>query len=121
MRETRNAQHGKFDFYAPHALGSQLKVLSDQLDKRPEILDLVAPTSLDSDLADTGASGLSVESIFRCLLLKQILCVSYVKLAFHLCDSPTYRTFARLTEDQQPGRSGLQSTIRRIDPNYSSA
>lgn len=117
MRETRNAQHSIFDFYAPHALGSQLKVLSDQLDKRPEILDLIAPTFLDSDLADTGASGLSVESIFRCLLLKQILRVSYVKLAFHLCDSPTYRTFARLTEDQQPSRSGLQSTIRRIDPD----
>jgi len=121
MRETRNAQHSIFDFYAPHALGSQLKVLSDQLDKRPEILDLIAPTFLDSDLADTGASGLSVESIFRCLLLKQILRVSYVKLAFHLCDSPTYRTFARLTEDQQPSRSASNRPFAVSIPTHSSA
>jgi IS5 family transposase len=50
------------------------------------------------------------------LLLKQILQISYEKLAFHLCDSPTYRTFARLTSEQMPSRSGLQSTIRQITP-----
>ena len=39
---------------------------------------------------------MSIESIFRCLVLKQITQLSYQKLAFHLCDSATYRTFARL-------------------------
>ncbi len=29
MRETRNAQTSRFDFYAPHALGDQLNSLSD--------------------------------------------------------------------------------------------
>lgn len=33
-----------------------------------------------------------------------------------MSDSPTYRTFARLHDDQFPSRSGLQSTIRHISP-----
>lgn len=57
---------------------------------------------------------LSIESILRCLLLKQILRVSYRKLAFHLSDSPTYRTFARLRWDETPGKSVLQHTVRQI-------
>ena len=95
MRETRNAQISIFHFYAPHALGDQLSMLSDLLDDHPLILDCVERDFRVPDTAATGASGLSVESVFRCLLLKQILKVSYEKLSFHLSDSPTYRTFAR--------------------------
>ena len=116
MRETRNAQISIFHFYAPHALGDQLSMLSDLLDDHPLILDCVERDFRVPDTAATGASGLSVESVFRCLLLKQILKVSYEKLSFHLSDSPTYRTFARLNEDQFPSRSGLQSTIRHVRP-----
>ena len=116
MRETRNAQTSIFHFYAPHALGDQLSMLSDLLDDHPLILDCVERDFRVPDTAATGASGLSVESVFRCLLLKQILKVSYEKLSFHLSDSPTYRTFSRLNEDQFPSRSGLQSTIRHISP-----
>ena len=116
MRETRDAQISIFHFYAPHALGDQLNVLSNLLVDHPLILDCVERDFRVPDTAATGASGLSVESVFRCLLLKQILKVSYEKLSFHLSDSPTYRTFARLHDDQFPSRSGLQSTIRHISP-----
>ena len=116
MRETRNAQTSIFHFYAPHALGDQLRLLSDVLDDHPKILDCVERDFRVPDTAATGASGLSVESIFRCLLLKHILRVSYEKLSFHVSDSPTYRTFVRLQENQFPSRSGLQSTIRHISP-----
>ena len=116
MRETRNAQVSIFDFYAPHALGDQLRELSDLLDDHPSILDAVERDFRVPGTAATGACGLSVDSIFRCLLLKQTLKVSYEKLSFHLADSPTYRTFARLQVDQFPSRSGLQSTIRHISP-----
>jgi len=116
MRETRNAQVSIFDFYAEHALGDQLRALSDLLDDHPLILDTVERDFRVPNTAATGACGLSVDSVFRCLLLKQILKVSYEKLSFHLSDSPTYRTFARLQEDQLPSRSGLQSTIRHIRP-----
>ncbi len=114
MRETRNAQHSIFDFYAPHTLGDQLSALSDLLDAHPLILDCVESDLRVPDTASTGANGLSVESVFRCLLLRKILQVSYEKLSFHLSDSPTYRSFARLQPDQYPSRSGLQYTIRHI-------
>ena len=116
MRETRDAQISIFHFYAPHALGVQLSNLSGLLNDHPLILDCIERDFRVPDTAATGANGLSVDSVFRCLLLKQILKVSYEKLSFHLSDSPTYRTFARLHEDQFPSRSGLQSTIRHIRP-----
>lgn len=116
MRETRNAQSSIFDFYCKHEQGKQLKVLSDALDHHPDILSLIEQDFDKKEVARTGACGLSVESIFRCLLLKQILKVSYRKLAFHLCDSPTYRSFARLRDGQAPSHSALQGTVRRVSP-----
>lgn len=114
MRETRNAQMSVFDFYAKHEHGTQLKDLSDILDDHPQILELIELDLREPDTTSTGACGMSIESILRCLLLKQILGVSYEKLAFHLSDSLSYRTFARLKVDRSPSRSGLQSTIRRV-------
>lgn len=116
MRETRNAQSSIFEFYSEHTLSKQLRALSDLLDEHPQILELIEQDFRVPNTAATGACGLSVESVFRCLLLKQNLQVSYEMLAFHLSDSPTYRTFARLQADQLPSRSGLQSTIRHIKP-----
>jgi transposase, IS5 family len=77
---------------------------------------LIAKDLVDESLIHVGRCGLSVESIFRCLLLKQQLRISYEQLSFHLSDSMTYRTFTRLAQDSTPSRSGLQSTIRRIKP-----
>ena len=114
MRETRNAQTSIFDFYAEHEYGVQLKLLSELLDTRPEIIDLLTSDLCRKTVSETGANGLSCESVFRCLLLKQILQVSYERLAFHLSDSRTYRTFARLSVGHAPSRSGLQSTIRQL-------
>ena len=114
MRETRNAQSSIFDFYSEHPMGQHLSELSDLLDSMPSLLEVIEQDFYNPDTAETGACGLSVESAFRCLLLKQILVVSYEKLAFHLSDSPTYRTFTRLEADQFPTRSGLHSAIRCI-------
>jgi IS5 family transposase len=96
MRETRNAQASVFDFFSEHDKGKQFKALSDVLDQHPEILALIEQDFSKHDVASTGARGLSLESIFRCLILKLILNVSYRKLEFALSDSPTYRSFARL-------------------------
>jgi IS5 family transposase len=116
MRETRNAQRSIFDFYCEHELGKQLEELSDVLDQHPGILLLMEQDFDTTELAQTGAYGMSLESIFRCLLLKQMLKVSYRKLAFHLGDSPTYRSFARLRDGQSPSHSTLQGTVRRLSP-----
>jgi len=117
MRETRNAQLSIFDFYAEHKESRLLESLSDLLDQHPEALELIEQDFKLKDAKKTGARGLSFESILRCLLLKQILKVSYTKLEFHLSDSPTYRSFTRLRPGQYPKRSSLQSVIRRIQSN----
>jgi IS5 family transposase len=50
------------------------------------------------------------------MLLKQITGDSYEKLAFHLSDSSSYRSFARLPEHYNPGKSALSNSIRRMQP-----
>lgn len=114
MRETRNAQVSIFEFYSAHPLAVELEELSDVIDSHPSLLGLLEPDFRATDIEQTGASGLSIESVFRCLLLKQLLQVSYTKLSFHLCDSPTYRSFARLEPEHLPSRSGLHAAIRCI-------
>ena len=57
MRETRNAQFLLIHFYAPHALGNQLSMLSDLLDEHPLILECVQRDFRVPDTAATGASG----------------------------------------------------------------
>uniref|UniRef100_UPI0035C68FD0 transposase n=1 Tax=Marinobacter sp. TaxID=50741 RepID=UPI0035C68FD0 len=116
MRETRNAQVSIFEHYSNHEYGVRLRKLSDVLDSQPEILDLVAADLIDASAAAVGRTGLSAESVLRCLVLRQQLGFSYEQLAFHLSDSVTYRTFARLPAHLSPSRSCLQSTIRRIRP-----
>ena len=116
MRETRNAQASIFDFYSKHDVGRQLEALSNELDQHPGIVRLIAQDFGKHDVANTGARGLSLESIFRCLVLKLTLGLSYRKLEFALSDSPTYRSFARLRGTQSPSRSALQGTLRRVSP-----
>ena len=116
MRETRVAQASIFENYSEHEFGTRLRSLSNLLDKHPEILALIANDLVSQSATKVGRIGFSAESIFRCLLLKQQLRISYELLAFHLSDSMTYRTFARLPNHLTPSRSGLQSTIRSIKP-----
>ncbi|MEQ8802568.1 MAG: ISNCY family transposase [Haliea sp.] len=116
MRETRNAQVSIFEHYSNHEYGIRLRKLSEVLDRHPEILDLVATDLIDASVSAVGRTGLSAESVLRCLLLKQQRGFSYEQLAFHLSDSETYRTFTRLPAHLSPSRSCLQSTIRSIKP-----
>jgi IS5 family transposase len=94
-----------------------LSQLSGVLDDHPVILTRLEADLLTGGARGTGRKGLSVESIFRCMLLKQITGVSYEMLAFHLADSSSYRSFARLERDCRPGKSALSSNIRRLRPS----
>lgn len=116
MRETRNAQVSIFEHYSNHEYGVRLRKLSEVLDRQPEILELVAADLIDASVSAVGRTGLSAESVLRCLVLRQQLGFSYEQLAFHLSDSVTYRTFTRLPAHLSPSRSCLQSTIRSIKP-----
>jgi len=117
MRETRDAQASIFEYYSDHEYGVRLRKLSQILDQHPEILGLIAADLIDECASAVGRTGLSAESVLRCLLLKQQRGFSYEQLAFHLSDSQTYRTFTRLPAHLSPSRSCLQSTIRRITPH----
>lgn len=116
MRVTRNAQASIFEHYSNHEYGVRLRKLSAVLDRQPEILERVAADLIDASVSAVGRTGLSAESVLRCLVLRQQLGFSYEQLAFHLSDSVTYRTFTRLPAHLSPSRSCLQSTIRRITP-----
>lgn len=116
MRETHTAQTSIFDFYSKHEFSDFLHELSCVLDDHPDLLGLLETDLLTGGAQATGRKGLSVESIFRCMLLKQITQVSYKMLAFHLADSHSYRTFARLDRDCYPGKSALSGNIRRLRP-----
>ena len=77
MRETRTAQASIFDFYSKHERSVFFANLSAKLDQHPELLTLIESDLLTQGTKPTGRKGLSVESIFRCLLLKQITGASY--------------------------------------------
>ena len=116
MRESRAVQSSIFDFYSQNEHSQMLCALSDLLDKHVAILPELEQDLSGTTVPLTGRCGLSVESVFRCMVLKMILQISYRKLAFYLSDSPSYRCFARLSASQFPGRSSLQSGIRKIRP-----
>jgi len=116
MRVTRIAQRSIFEIYSEHEFGKQLKRLASILDDHPEILTIIEKDLINKSLKPVGRSGLTVDNIFRCLLLKQQLGLSYEALAFHLSDSTSYRTFVRLPPHLMPKKSCLQSTIRSIKP-----
>lgn len=117
MRETRVPQTSIFESYSQHEHGKQLCRLSRLLDEHEsQILPLIEGDLIEKSVKEVGRCGLSVESVFRCMLLKQMLQVSYDGLAFYLSDSMSYRTFARLGGGASPKRSSLQASIRRIKP-----
>jgi IS5 family transposase len=116
MRETRTAQTSLFENYSEHDIGVQLKRLAVLLDHHPEILSLIKKDLVRSSLKPVGRNGLTVENVFRCLLLKQQIGASYEQLAFHLSDSMSYRSFVRLAPNLSPKKSCLQATIRHIKP-----
>jgi IS5 family transposase len=104
-----------FDSYSEHEFGKQLSALSRILDDHASIiLPLIEGDLLSQSTHHVGRCGVSVETVFRCLLLKQMLQISYDDLAFHLSDSMSYRTFARIPGGTSPKRSSLQASIRQI-------
>ena len=114
MRETRNAQASIFDHYAKHEIGNQLAVMSTILDSCGDLISWAAADLAGEGAQRTGRTGLPVESVLRCAILKQARRLSYKELAFYLEDSGSFRSFARLPQGVVPKKSGLQDNISRI-------
>lgn len=87
MRAKRTHQISIYETFAEHAIGQELKALSEWLDRHIEALDWVEKDIQRKGVKDTGRSGMSIEAILRCGLLKQHRQWTYEELAFHLTDS----------------------------------
>lgn len=111
MRYERIIQGSLFDLFADHQMGRELKAMSQWLDGQRELLRWVAVDLCSKDVKKTGRCGLPAEAVLRCGLLKQYRQLSYEELAFHLEDSSSFRTFARLPLSLRPQKSVLQKTI----------
>lgn len=100
----------------PHA--RELARVSEILDKLPAAAELVAQDLIKGTKATkAGRAGMSGEQVLRAGMLKQMHCWSYEDLAFHLSDSPTFRTFCRVGMMQSaPKRSALAENIKRVKP-----
>ena len=114
MREKRTIQASIFDVFSKHQLGRELKAMSAWLDEHCEVLGRVGADLGRHGVKPTGRKGLSAEAVLRCALLKQHRQLSYEELAFYLCDSTSFRAFARLPVHWTPKKSVLQSTISAI-------
>ena len=114
MRETHTAQRSIFQTATDHEIAHELKRMSDWLDKHPELLDRVAEDLQSGGSSARGRSGMTIDTILRCAILKQYRQVDYRTLAFYLRDSVSFIEFARLDCRAAPSKSTLQSLISAI-------
>jgi IS5 family transposase len=94
MRQKRTAQISIYEQFSEHALGQELRTMSQWLDAHRAVLTWVMNDLRQVDVKATGRRGLSAESVPRCALLKQHRQLSYEELAFYLCDSASFQAFA---------------------------
>lgn len=113
MRQKHNPQISIFEFFGEHELGIRLKTISDFLDENPQIISLAEDDLIDSSATNTGRKGLTVESVVRAALVKQLMDLSYRDLSFLVTDSISINSFTRITA-QSISDSALQSVITRI-------
>jgi IS5 family transposase len=114
MRQERTVQATVFEIFAEHEIGRELNAMSRWLDQQRSLLSLVAADLSGHGIKETGRHGLPAEAVLRCALLKQYRQLSYVELAFHLEDSASFISFARLPLSWSPKKSVLQQTISAI-------
>ena len=90
--------------------------MSALLDRLPTCAELVArDLAKGTKATKAGRAGLSGEQVLRAALLKQMHAWSYEQLAFHLADSPTFRTFCRIgMMETAPKKSALAANIKRV-------
>ena len=114
MRRKFHPQLNLFTTMARNAIAKELQQISQVLDARPQVLDLVYQDLVRCALPTTGREGMTAEQVLRCAILKQYRQITYEELAFHLEDSDAFRTFSRLEMGQYPSKSILQENIKAL-------
>jgi IS5 family transposase len=118
MRKTIAPQLGLVPPVVDHPHSRELTRMSEILDRLPQAAELVAKDLVKGTKATkAGRAGLTGEQVLRAALLKQMHCWSYEDLAFHLADSPTFRSFCRIGMlEKSPKKSALADNIKRVKP-----
>ena len=114
MRQKRSPQLSIFQALAATEIGRELAAISLIIDKTPRMLEPVFTDLVGVKQTDNGRTGMTAEQVLRCAILKQYRNLTYDELAFHLSDSKTFRTFARLQFGQYPSASTLQENIKSL-------
>ena len=111
MRKKRTPKCSPNLPHRDHAIYYELHSVSQWLDAHPQIIDWVFDDLASGATHDTGRNALSAESVYRIAYLRQRFQFTFEYLAFVLMDSPLYRAFCRLTPEQTPHKSSLQSLV----------
>ena len=90
--------------------------MSDWLDKHSQLLERVGEDIQSRGGSRRGRSGLTLDAVLRCAILKQYRQVDYRTLAFYLRDSVSFIEFARVDRCRPPSKSTLQALISAIRP-----
>ena len=95
----------------------ELFVISEILDRIPDVLDQVLVDVAGGKRTTRGRTGMTAEQVLRALIIKQMKEFSYEELAFELAANVSYRAFCRLGDfDRAPKTSTLQSNLKRLSP-----
>jgi IS5 family transposase len=118
VRKTLSKQLSLVPHSINHPRSRELARISALLDMLPETASWVAKDlGKGTQGSKAGRIGMSGEQVLRAALLKQMHRWSYDDLAFHLEDSPTFRTFCRIgLMDRAPKRAALAENIKRMRP-----
>ncbi len=114
MRYKFNPQLNIFTTMARNQIAKELREMSKVLDATPSVVELAFQDLTRSARPTTGREGMTAEQVLRCAILKQYRQLTYEELAFHLEDSDSFRSFARLDMGQYPSKSILQQNIKAL-------
>lgn len=112
MRTIEDTRTNFFSDLFVSKISIELKDISKIVDNNKSIYN-----SIYEDISpnnNVGRKGLSAEQLFRIAILLKLRGLTYEELEFHLADSATFRSFARLFPGHYPKKSTLQENIKRI-------
>lgn len=116
MRENGNPQMPLAPVWGEHDRSRELQQISILLDEHPQLNELVTADVRRERSSKRGRKGMSGEQVLRIGLLYMMSEATYEELAFHLGDSASFRTFARLPFGVFPKVSTLKNNLKRVTP-----
>jgi len=114
MRKKWDEQLSIFHIMPRNKVARELGAISEVIEANSQIVELVYQDVAGESRVDTGRSGMTAEQVLRCAVLKQYRNLTYEELAFHLEDSWSFRSFAKMRIGQKPCASTLQENITAI-------